>query len=322
MVFRPTYPTSRLIISVFSSSRSRRRSCMACMESKIKCDRQVPCAKCVSKGSECTYGPSNRKALPSTITTAVTPNSSFEPHNTQGTLISPSSDTFSTSYSSRSRTTSSSQSESSSDTSFTSTSSASATTPTVQTSGLVYIRGPQGYSRKELPGLGMETSLRSPASAVQQNLSSVALYTRGYAPEAVAKTYPLPESDTTLVDELVPVSSHLSPAYGSDVFTPLFTTIFPRVSPTSALNEVTLNIEELCVRGGSPEDFPFSRLLEDSSPSSQNPMFSVESSKLDSHQKFEVDQAQGLLRLINPEATQAELQHYRQCLTKASPSGN
>lgn len=299
---------------------------MACMESKIKCDRQVPCAKCVSKGSECTYGPTNRKALPSTITTAVTHNGLFEPHNTQGALISPSSDTVSTSYSSRSRTTSSSQSESSSDTSFTSTSSASAPTPPVQTSGLVYVRGPQGYSRKvQLPGLGMETSLRSPASTVQQNLSSVALYTRGYAPEAIAKTYPLPESDTALVDELVPVSSHLSPAYGSDVFTPLFTTIFPRVLPTSTLNEVTLNIEELCVRGGSPEDFPFSRLLEDSSPSSQNPMFSVESSKLDSHHKFEVDQAQGLLRLINPEATQTELQHYRQCLTcnnPAPPSGN
>ncbi|KAG7449593.1 uncharacterized protein BT62DRAFT_962970 [Guyanagaster necrorhizus] len=33
----------------------RRKSCVACTESKIKCDRQQPCTKCVSRGKECVF---------------------------------------------------------------------------------------------------------------------------------------------------------------------------------------------------------------------------------------------------------------------------
>ncbi len=288
------------------------------MESKIKCDRQAPCAKCVSKGSECAYGPTNRKALALAVTAATTATPTYTSFNrdVQATLTSPSSTIASTSYSSRSRATSSSQPNSPSDTSFTSSSSASAVTPPMQTSGLVYIQDTKGYPRNaQPPGQRMEASVPPPAPAARQNFpSSVALYAGPYAPEGAIETYPPPETDAALADELVPVSSHLSPAYGSDVFTPFFTTIFPQSSPTQALNEVTLNIEEFNVRGDSPEDFPFSRLLEDSSPSSQHSNFSAESLNSDSYQTFEVDQAQGFLRLVNPGATQAELQHYCQCV--------
>ncbi|KAK0486063.1 fungal-specific transcription factor domain-containing protein [Armillaria novae-zelandiae] len=36
---------------------SRRKSCVACTESKIKCDRQQPCSKCISRGKECVFLP-------------------------------------------------------------------------------------------------------------------------------------------------------------------------------------------------------------------------------------------------------------------------
>ncbi|KAJ7594671.1 hypothetical protein C8J56DRAFT_927340 [Mycena floridula] len=43
------------------SSRPRRKSCMPCTESKIKCDREFPCAKCSGRGKECAYSSSTRK---------------------------------------------------------------------------------------------------------------------------------------------------------------------------------------------------------------------------------------------------------------------
>ncbi|KAJ7301711.1 hypothetical protein DFH08DRAFT_723937 [Mycena albidolilacea] len=38
-----------------SVNRSRRKSCEACAESKIKCNLQFPCAKCTSRGRECVF---------------------------------------------------------------------------------------------------------------------------------------------------------------------------------------------------------------------------------------------------------------------------
>ncbi|CAL1708033.1 unnamed protein product [Somion occarium] len=37
------------------SHRSRRKSCQACADSKIKCDQQRPCSKCKTRGRECVY---------------------------------------------------------------------------------------------------------------------------------------------------------------------------------------------------------------------------------------------------------------------------
>lgn len=36
-------------------SRSRRKSCQACAESKVKCDLQHPCSKCRTRGRDCVY---------------------------------------------------------------------------------------------------------------------------------------------------------------------------------------------------------------------------------------------------------------------------
>ncbi|KAK0212589.1 fungal-specific transcription factor domain-containing protein [Desarmillaria ectypa] len=53
---------------------SRRKSCVACTESKIKCDRQQPCSKCVSRGKECVFLP---------VTPAKTNQASASPTNSQ-----------------------------------------------------------------------------------------------------------------------------------------------------------------------------------------------------------------------------------------------
>ncbi|KAF8893927.1 fungal-specific transcription factor domain-containing protein [Infundibulicybe gibba] len=44
------------------SNRTRRKSCVACMESKIKCDRQYPCSKCTTRGKECIFAGSGRRS--------------------------------------------------------------------------------------------------------------------------------------------------------------------------------------------------------------------------------------------------------------------
>lgn len=308
---------------------------MACMESKIKCDRQVPCTKCVSKGTECVYGSAMKKtpvSSPPTVPTAIasTGGPSRHANNTEPKISAPTqiftSNTGPTSYPNQSCPGSSSQPNSPSDTSFTSSSSASARTPEpvypTSTSGVVYVQDPEGYQQQtQPPGLPIESSIHPPAPIppVHPDLSSVALYTGGYVPEPTVEAYSPSESDSTATeDQLVPVSSHLSPAYGSDVFTPFFTTIFPQTSPASTLTEVTLNIEELSMRGSSPEDFPFVRFLKDSAQTSvQSPVFAVEGAKADPYQTYEVDQ--GRLRAISPAPTCAELQHYCKSLTNHLP---
>lgn len=38
-----------------NANRSRRKSCKACADSKVKCDLQQPCSKCQARGRECVY---------------------------------------------------------------------------------------------------------------------------------------------------------------------------------------------------------------------------------------------------------------------------
>ncbi|KAJ3514347.1 hypothetical protein NLJ89_g2424 [Agrocybe chaxingu] len=38
-----------------SVNRSRRKSCQACAESKVKCNLQQPCSKCTARGRECVF---------------------------------------------------------------------------------------------------------------------------------------------------------------------------------------------------------------------------------------------------------------------------
>ncbi|KAF5345367.1 hypothetical protein D9758_008500 [Tetrapyrgos nigripes] len=63
------------------TGRSRRKSCVACTESKIKCDRQHPCGKCLSRGKECAFAPKARRnssrQLESFASTGSVPSSRF-----------------------------------------------------------------------------------------------------------------------------------------------------------------------------------------------------------------------------------------------------
>lgn len=43
------------------TSEVRRKSCVSCAESKVKCDRELPCSKCSSRGIECVYAPVTKK---------------------------------------------------------------------------------------------------------------------------------------------------------------------------------------------------------------------------------------------------------------------
>ncbi|KAJ3787291.1 hypothetical protein GGU10DRAFT_309370 [Lentinula aff. detonsa] len=43
------------------NSNIRRKSCVQCTESKVKCDRELPCLKCASRGKECVYAPVTKK---------------------------------------------------------------------------------------------------------------------------------------------------------------------------------------------------------------------------------------------------------------------
>ncbi|TFK44484.1 fungal-specific transcription factor domain-containing protein [Crucibulum laeve] len=54
------------------SGRTRRKACMSCVESKIKCDRQLPCSKCKARGIECTVAPpARRRPIPNPTTPLV-----------------------------------------------------------------------------------------------------------------------------------------------------------------------------------------------------------------------------------------------------------
>ncbi|KAI0785551.1 hypothetical protein C8Q75DRAFT_809151 [Abortiporus biennis] len=55
-----------------SVHRSRRKSCQACAESKVKCDQQQPCSKCRTRGRECIYRVTSSSGYP-----ASQPGSSF-----------------------------------------------------------------------------------------------------------------------------------------------------------------------------------------------------------------------------------------------------
>ncbi|KAH7876829.1 uncharacterized protein C8R40DRAFT_1041968 [Lentinula edodes] len=43
------------------TSNVRRKSCVSCAESKVKCDRELPCSKCSSRGIECVYAAVTKK---------------------------------------------------------------------------------------------------------------------------------------------------------------------------------------------------------------------------------------------------------------------
>ncbi|KAG6370958.1 hypothetical protein JVT61DRAFT_10670 [Boletus reticuloceps] len=65
------------------ANRTRRRSCQACADSKVKCDLQRPCSKCQARGKECLFvirpsRPSGQSVVPTLSTTTVERSSDSE----------------------------------------------------------------------------------------------------------------------------------------------------------------------------------------------------------------------------------------------------
>ncbi|KIK98576.1 hypothetical protein PAXRUDRAFT_668207 [Paxillus rubicundulus Ve08.2h10] len=49
------------------ANRTRRRSCQACADSKVKCDLQRPCSKCQARGKECTFAVRSSRSFVGTV---------------------------------------------------------------------------------------------------------------------------------------------------------------------------------------------------------------------------------------------------------------
>lgn len=298
------------------------------MEAKIKCDRQTPCAKCVLKGTRCEYGPTIQK-IPAAVTSPKT-NCSFvdnasmveeEYSQTQTAASALTATSITTSHLNKAGETTSAHPSSLSDTSIMSSSSASTRTPetiySLGSSGLVYVQDPEVYQRQTELTRSLEPASQPSRTTNSSDYSSVAIYNGGFLNEPLAEVYlPTGSNSTHTGDQLAPISSHLSPAYGSDVFTPFFTDIFPQMTLTSALTEVTLNIDELDVKN-SPENFPFdAQLYTESNPPAAN-QNSTEILKPGIFQDFEVDRDTRRLRPVDVEPTPVELQHYCECHSTA-----
>ena len=308
-----------------STSRSRRRSCFACMEAKTKCDRQIPCAKCVSKGTTCTYGPTTQK-IPAAATSPKTNCSSVDNVSTteeeysqaQTAASARTATSITTSHLNKAGETISTHPDHLSDTSIMPSSSVSSRTSetiySLQSSGLVYVQDPKVYQQQTELTRPLEPTSHPSRTTNPSDYSSVAIYNSGFLNEPLVYS-PTGSNLTHADNQLAPISSHLSPAYGSDVFTPFFTDIFPQMTSTSALTEVTLNIDELNVKN-SPDNFPFDAQLfvDSTSPATnQNSSPQTEMLKPGAFQDFEVDRDIRRLRLVNVEPTPVELQHYCEC---------
>ncbi|KIM53655.1 hypothetical protein SCLCIDRAFT_1157339 [Scleroderma citrinum Foug A] len=64
------------------ANRTRRRSCQACANSKVKCDLQQPCSKCRARGKECVFvirPPKSSTTAKATASAAVVPEHSADP---------------------------------------------------------------------------------------------------------------------------------------------------------------------------------------------------------------------------------------------------
>ena len=193
------------------SSRTRRKSCASCTESKIKCDRQHPCSKCTSKGKECVFSSSRRKSA-----------ASNQP--VQQSLLR---------YDKASSETSSSSSS-------------------------LFIPAPEAvhsYSSpfhiEELEENG-SSGMFMPSIAEEKPFLSV-------QPSSTVDSYPSDVDTIHDSEHLLPVHSHLSSVYASDMFEPFFSNIFSRSTSTAPIADLSWP-ESLGQRTSSPEEFPFPTL--------------------------------------------------------------
>ncbi|GLB37314.1 putative GAL4-like Zn(II)2Cys6 (or C6 zinc) binuclear cluster DNA-binding domain [Lyophyllum shimeji] len=198
------------------SSRTRRKSCASCMESKIKCDRQYPCSKCVSRGKECIFNGSGRRTTMASVpvqqnppTTAPYTDSSSESSTSPSTM-------FSTPES----------------------------TPAYN-AGTYQIQEADEYTQTlndeaSLEPLGrsdlLSSSVSMPSFSKTENFALEGFLSSASAVELYSSNPAGGETTDDADDRLVPVNSHLSSAYVSDMFEPFFSNIFS-MSPSMPLSE-------------------------------------------------------------------------------------
>ncbi|KAF9464087.1 fungal-specific transcription factor domain-containing protein [Collybia nuda] len=86
-----------------NANRSRRKSCQACAESKVKCNLQYPCSKCTSRGRECIFinDPEASRNKKNASKKASSQSPSKVPAGNKGSGVAATSDNFSEPHSAR-----------------------------------------------------------------------------------------------------------------------------------------------------------------------------------------------------------------------------
>ena len=192
-------------------SRTRRKSCASCTESKIKCDRQYPCSKCSARGRECVFGGSGRKS--STSNQPI--QQSLVLHNATPSGVSP------------------------------------APSPLI-------ISTPQALHPYSIP-FHLQESEKIGSSSIS-NLDSKSVISSLHASPVTSSYLPTPNIEMARGSEhLLPVNSHLSSAYASDMFEPFFSNLFSQPAPIVPTTDFSWP-ESVGRRTNSPEEFPFTTI--------------------------------------------------------------
>jgi hypothetical protein len=189
------------------------------MESKIKCDRQYPCSKCATRGKDCVFtGPGRRASVATRPIPTPQTVSTYRDSSSEASSVTPSN---------------------------------------------MYIPAPEAsnsYSNGPFHILeqdeAMSSSMSMPSFSDAKSFPSSIFN----ASSSMADLYSSAASDvtTTHESEHLPVHSHLSSVYTSDMFEPFFSNIFSQPPPTLPItDDYTTGWAEIGLRTGSPEDVPF-----------------------------------------------------------------
>jgi hypothetical protein len=203
-----------------STNRTRRKSCVSCTESKIKCDRQYPCSKCVARGRECMFGNSMRSK-----TLLAQSSSPASPAMTRiGSLV------------------------------------ISQYPPdAIAHDMMTRMNSPPYPGSTNCPSqnhLLEEVQIADVLSASSGGYTSP-IYATSDATLDYGSCAASDIETTTEADHLAPIYNHLSSVYPNNMFEPLFSNLFSQstVTSTAALSEDVSWLGD--PRSSSPEDFPF-----------------------------------------------------------------
>jgi hypothetical protein len=210
---------------VVSTGRTRRKSCVSCMESKIKCDRQFPCAKCLSRGKECVFTNAT-KSKPVSAQPASPAIARTEPSS--GHQSSPGSLTLAV--------------------------------PVL--SGFNMTPGMNKSLNQNMTNFSTQKHRLEAIHVADTSSVDGGKYvpSRYGTSDASFDCAPYTASDvenTTDADQLMPAYSRFTSIYSSDIFEPLFSNLFSQHVSSSVValpEDIPWSSDP---RSGSPEDFPF-----------------------------------------------------------------